>query len=104
VGAGGIRLPRRHRLQFADIFFNNCFKNGLLPVILPEEAGGRILFKECEATEGYQLTVDLEKLQVIRPNGEAFSFSVDNFRRHCLLNGNLDDIGPSTLQVASVQE
>ncbi|RZU46870.1 3-isopropylmalate/(R)-2-methylmalate dehydratase small subunit [Fluviicoccus keumensis] len=83
--------------SFADIFFNNCFKNGLLPVILPEDQVD-ILFKECEATEGYQLTVDLEKLQVIRPNGEAFSFSVDNFRRHCLLNG-LDDIG-LTLQVA----
>jgi 3-isopropylmalate/(R)-2-methylmalate dehydratase small subunit len=83
--------------SFADIFFNNCFKNGLLPVILPEEQVD-ILFKECEATEGYQLTVDLEKLQVIRPNGEAFSFTVDNFRRHCLLNG-LDDIG-LTLQAA----
>ncbi len=83
--------------SFADIFFNNCFKNGLLPVILPEEQVD-ILFKECEANEGYQLTVDLEKLQVIRPNGEAFSFSVDNFRRHCLLNG-LDDIG-LTLQAA----
>ena len=83
--------------SFADIFFNNCFKNGLLPVILPEEQVD-ILFKECAATEGYQLTVDLEKLQVIRPNGEAFSFSVDNFRRHCLLNG-LDDIG-LTLQAA----
>jgi 3-isopropylmalate/(R)-2-methylmalate dehydratase small subunit len=83
--------------SFADIFFNNCFKNGLLPVILPEEQVD-ILFKECEATEGYQLSVDLEKLQVIRPNGEAFSFSVDNFRRHCLLNG-LDDIG-LTLQAA----
>ena len=83
--------------SFADIFFNNCFKNGLLPVILPEEQVD-ILFQECAATEGYQLTVNLEKLQVIRPNGEAFSFSVDNFRRHCLLNG-LDDIG-LTLQVA----
>ncbi|MDO8330215.1 MAG: 3-isopropylmalate dehydratase small subunit [Fluviicoccus sp.] len=83
--------------SFADIFFNNCFKNGLLPVILPEEQVD-ILFQECVATEGYQLTVDLEKLQVIRPNGEAFGFSVDNFRRHCLLNG-LDDIG-LTLQVA----
>ncbi len=83
--------------SFADIFFNNCFKNGLLPVILPEEQVD-ILFKECAATEGYQLTVDLEKLQVIRPNGEAFGFSVDNFRRHCLLNG-LDDIG-LTLQAA----
>lgn len=83
--------------SFADIFFNNCFKNGVLPVILTEDEVD-VLFKECEATEGYQLTVDLEKQQVIRPNGEAFSFSVDSFRRHCLLNG-LDDIG-LTLQDA----
>ncbi len=83
--------------SFADIFFNNCFKNGLLPVILSEEEVD-ILFKECEANEAYQLTVDLDKLQVIRPNSEAFSFSVDSFRRHCLLHG-LDDIG-LTLQDA----
>lgn len=83
--------------SFADIFFNNCFKNGLLPVVLSEEQVD-ILFKECEANEGYQLTVDLAKQQVIRPNGEAFSFEVDAFRRHCLLNG-LDDIG-LTLQAA----
>jgi 3-isopropylmalate/(R)-2-methylmalate dehydratase small subunit len=83
--------------SFADIFFNNCFKNGLLPVILSEEQVD-VLFKECEANEGYQLTVDLAKQQVIRPNGEAFSFEVDAFRRHCLLNG-LDDIG-LTLQAA----
>ncbi len=83
--------------SFADIFFNNCFKNGLLSVVLSEEQVD-ILFKECEANEGYQLTVDLAKQQVIRPNGEAFSFEVDAFRRHCLLNG-LDDIG-LTLQAA----
>ena len=83
--------------SFADIFFNNCFKNGVLPVILNEEEVD-VLFKECEANDGYQLTVDLEQLQVIRPNGEAFSFNVDSFRRHCLLNG-LDDIG-LTLQDA----
>jgi len=83
--------------SFADIFFNNCFKNGLLPVVLSEEQVD-VLFKECEANEGYQLTVDLEKQQVIRPNGETFSFEVDAFRRHCLLHG-LDDIG-LTLQAA----
>ena len=57
-----------------------------------------VLFAECEAAEGYQITVDLEHKKVIRPNGESFSFEVDDFRRHCLLNG-LDDIG-LTLQVA----
>lgn len=83
--------------SFADIFFNNCFKNGLLPVILPEEQVD-ILFRECEAEEGYGLTVDLVQKKVIRPTGEAFSFEVDDFRRHCLING-LDDIG-LTLEVA----
>lgn len=83
--------------SFADIFFNNCFKNGVLPVIL-KEAEVDVLFQECEANESYQITVDLEKKQVIRPHGEAFNFEVDDFRRHCLLNG-LDDIG-LTLNVA----
>lgn len=83
--------------SFADIFFNNCFKNGMLPVILKEEELD-VLFHECEATEGYRLVVDLDQKKVIRPNGEAFIFDVDDFRRHCLLNG-LDDIG-LTLQVA----
>jgi 3-isopropylmalate/(R)-2-methylmalate dehydratase small subunit len=83
--------------SFADIFYNNCFKNGLLPVVLSEEQMD-VLFAECQASEGYQLTVDLNKQQVIRPNGQSFDFEVDAFRRHCLLNG-LDDIG-LTLQVA----
>ena len=77
--------------SYADIFFNNCFKNGMLPVILSEAQVDQ-LFRECEAAEGYQITVDLEKQQVITPSGEAFGFEVDAFRRHCLLNG-LDDIG-----------
>jgi len=83
--------------SFADIFYNNCFKNGLLPIVLPEEQVDQ-LFKEVEATEGYQLTVDLERQVVVTPSGEEFAFEVDNFRKHCLLNG-LDDIG-LTLQNA----
>ena len=83
--------------SFADIFYNNCFKNGLLPVILTEEQVDS-LFKACEATPGYELTVDLEQQKVIRPDGESYPFSVDAFRRHCLLHG-LDDIG-LTLQDA----
>ena len=83
--------------SYADIFYNNSFKNGLLPIILDEAIVDR-LFKETAATEGYQLTVDLEKKQVVTPSGEAFAFDVDDFRRHCLLNG-LDDIG-LTLQDA----
>ncbi len=77
--------------SYADIFFNNCFKNGMLPVILSEAQVDQ-LFRECEANVGYQLTVDLESRQVVTPSGEAFGFEVDDFRRHCLLNG-LDDIG-----------
>ncbi|MDN6318641.1 MAG: 3-isopropylmalate dehydratase small subunit [Marinobacter sp.] len=77
--------------SFADIFYNNCFKNGLLPVVLEENVMEQ-LFQEAEAVEGYQLTVDLEAKTVVTPSGESFGFNVDNFRRHCLLNG-LDDIG-----------
>ena len=84
--------------SFADIFYNNCFKNGLLPIVLTEEQVDQ-LFREMYAAEGYQLTVDLQQQLVITPKGEKFSFEVDAFRKHCLLNG-LDDIG-LTLQHAS---
>lgn len=77
--------------SFADIFYNNCFKNGMLPVILSEKDVDE-LFKECFANTGYQLTVDLENQKVISPSGKEYSFEVDAFRKHCLLNG-LDDIG-----------
>lgn len=77
--------------SFADIFFNNSFKNGMLPVILSEDIVEQ-LFQECFANEGYQLTVDLENQKVITPSGQEFAFEVDAFRKHCLLNG-LDDIG-----------
>ena len=77
--------------SFADIFYNNCFKNGMLPVILSEKDVDE-LFKECFANTGYQLTVDLENQKVINPSGKEYSFEVDAFRKHCLLNG-LDDIG-----------
>ena len=83
--------------SFADIFYNNSFKNGLLPIILADEDLDE-LFAQCEATEGYQLTVDLEAQVVTRPDGKQYPFEVDAFRKHCLLNG-LDDIG-LTLQDA----
>lgn len=83
--------------SFADIFFNNSFKNGLLPIILKDEEVDE-LFAQCEATEGYQLTVDLAAQTVTRPDGVQYRFEVDAFRKHCLLNG-LDDIG-LTLQDA----
>lgn len=77
--------------SFADIFFNNSFKNGLLPIILKEEEVD-VLFQQAEANVGYQLTVDLAAQTVTRPDGVQYSFEVDAFRKHCLLNG-LDDIG-----------
>ncbi|MEZ5451283.1 MAG: 3-isopropylmalate dehydratase small subunit [Thiothrix sp.] len=83
--------------SYADIFFNNSFKNGLLPITLSAESVDQ-LFRETEAQEGYQLTIDLEQQQVITPTGDTFAFSIDEFRRYCLLNG-LDDIG-LTLQHA----
>ncbi|SDS41280.1 3-isopropylmalate dehydratase, small subunit [Halopseudomonas litoralis] len=83
--------------SFADIFFNNSFKNGLLPIVLAEEDIDA-LFAQAAAEEGYQLTVDLEAQAVIRPDGKSYSFDIDAFRKHCLLEG-LDDIG-LTLQDA----
>lgn len=77
--------------SFADIFFNNCFKNGILPITLSHEQVDD-LFKQVEANEGYQLTVDLENQLIFTPEKEQIPFEVDSFRRHCLLNG-LDDIG-----------
>ncbi|MDO6513211.1 MULTISPECIES: 3-isopropylmalate dehydratase small subunit [unclassified Neptuniibacter] len=83
--------------SFAEIFYNNCFKNGLLPIVLSDEQVDQ-LFTEVEATEGYQLTINLEKQVVVTPSGEEIAFDIDGFRKHCLLNG-LDDIG-LTLQHA----
>ena len=76
--------------SFADIFYNNCFKNGILPVELPADVVDR-LFQQMYATEGYQLKVDLERQVIETPAGEEIGFEVDAFRKHCLLNG-LDDI------------
>ncbi len=77
--------------SFADIFFNNCFKNGILPIVLNEEIV-ESLFAETFANEGFELTVDLENKVVIKPDGTEYEFEVDEFRQHCLLNG-LDEIG-----------
>ncbi|HYG31517.1 MAG TPA: 3-isopropylmalate dehydratase small subunit [Methylophilaceae bacterium] len=87
--------------SFADIFYNNCFKNGILPVML-DAAIVDDLFKAVEATPGYQLTVDLQAQQVITPNDQAYSFEVDAFRKHCLLNG-LDDIGLTLQHVDEIK-
>jgi 3-isopropylmalate/(R)-2-methylmalate dehydratase small subunit len=77
--------------SFADIFFNNSFKNGLLPIVLPEATVSK-LFDQLYAFPGYELTIDLDKQVVTTPQGEAIPFDVQPFRRYCLLNG-LDDIG-----------
>ena len=77
--------------SFADIFFNNCFKNGVLPIVLPAEEVDE-LFRQCEASEGYQLKVDLAAQTVTRPDGKVIAFDVDAFRKECMLNG-WDDIG-----------
>lgn len=87
--------------SFADIFFNNSFKNGLLPIILPE-AQVQMLFEEVEATPAYQLTVDLKQQCIQTPKGQHLPFTVDPFRRDCLLNG-LDDIGLTLRQSATIQ-
>ncbi len=77
--------------SFADIFYNNCFKNGLLPVVLPAETVDR-LFREVEAREGYRLTVDVGEQTLTTPDGEVIPFELDPFRKRCLMEG-LDDIG-----------
>ncbi len=77
--------------SYADIFFNNSFKNGLLPIVLTESQVER-LFNEALAFPGYQLTIDLERQAVVKPDGEELPFEVQGFRKYCLLNG-LDDIG-----------
>lgn len=77
--------------SFADIFYNNCFKNGILPIELDDATVER-LFQMTEAQEGFSVSVDLESQTINLPNGETIGFEVDAFRKHCLLNG-LDDIG-----------
>ncbi|MDH2916665.1 MAG: 3-isopropylmalate dehydratase small subunit [Gallionella sp.] len=77
--------------SFADIFFNNCFKNGLLPIKLAADKVDA-LFKAVDAKNGYALVVDLVQQTLTTPDGAVYKFEVDEFRKHCLLNG-LDDIG-----------
>lgn len=88
--------------SFADIFYNNCFKNGLLPIVLASDVVDQ-LFNEVQASEGYQLTVDLEAQVVRTASGESFAFEVDGFRKRCLLNG-LDDIGLTLQDADKIKE
>ena len=88
--------------SFADIFFNNCFKNGILPIVLDHDTVD-LLFKETEANEGYKLDINLEQQTITRPNGEVINFDVESDRKHSLLNG-LDDIGITLQQEAAITE
>jgi 3-isopropylmalate/(R)-2-methylmalate dehydratase small subunit len=87
--------------SYADIFFNNCFKNGILPIALDS---GKVdqLFTDVEANEGYQLAIDLEAQTITTPDGEVFHFEIDAFRKHCLING-LDDIGLTMQHVDEIR-
>lgn len=87
--------------SYADIFYNNSFKNGLLPIVLESDTVDR-LFKENASTPGYRLTVDLATQSVMTPSGERFGFEIDGFRKHCLLNG-LDDIGLTLQHVDEIR-
>ena len=87
--------------SYADIFFNNCFKNGLLPIVLPEAKVDR-LFNEIAAFPGYKLTIDLPRQRVVRPDGEEWEFEVDSFRKDCLVNG-WDDIGLTLLHADEIR-
>ena len=86
--------------SFADIFFNNCFKNGILPIVLPK-AQVDVLMKDAEKGSNARIEVDLEAQTVTTSDGETFSFEVDAFKKHCLLNG-LDDIGLTMEKAASI--
>ena len=87
--------------SYADIFFNNCFKNGILPIVLDAQAVDD-LFQAVAVNEGYQLTVDLEAQTITTPEGESLAFEVEEFRKHCLLNG-LDDIGLTLQHVDDIR-
>jgi 3-isopropylmalate/(R)-2-methylmalate dehydratase small subunit len=88
--------------SFADIFFNNCFKNGLLPIVLPKPEMDA-LFGLTEHSPGYRLTIDLPAQLVVRPDGHAISFAVDAFRKECMLNG-WDDIGLTLRHAEKIRE
>ena len=86
--------------SFADIFYNNCFKNGILPIVLPQEQVD-LLMDDAERGSNAVVTVDLENMTISGPDGGQIGFELDPFRRHCLLNG-LDDIGLTMEKVASI--
>ncbi|MPL60948.1 3-isopropylmalate dehydratase small subunit [Rhodobacter sp. 140A] len=86
--------------SFADIFFNNCFKNGMLPIVLPQEQVD-LLMKDAEKGSNARMTVDLEAQEITTSDGVVIPFEIDPFKKHCLLNG-LDDIGLTLEKVAAI--
>jgi 3-isopropylmalate/(R)-2-methylmalate dehydratase small subunit len=86
---------------FADIFYNNCFKNGILPIVLPQEIVDHLM-EDAQNGANATLTVDLENQTITRPDGQTVAFEVDAFRKHCLLNG-LDDIGLTMEKSAAIE-
>ncbi|MEY8840613.1 3-isopropylmalate dehydratase small subunit [Cribrihabitans sp. XS_ASV171] len=87
--------------SFADIFFNNCFKNGILPIVQPQEVVDALM-ADAEKGENARMTIDLEAQEITTSDGEVYPFEVDSFRKHCLLNG-LDDIGLTLEKAASIE-
>jgi len=87
--------------SFADIFYNNCFKNGILPIVLPQDQVD-LLMNDAENGANSTLTVDLDSQTITRPDGSTVPFEVDAFRKHCLLNG-LDDIGLTLEKAAAIE-
>ena len=85
---------------FADIFYNNCFKNGILPITLPQDQVDRLM-KDAEKGANARMTVDLEAQTITTSDGDVFTFEVDSFKKHCLMNG-LDDIGLTMERVADI--
>ena len=88
--------------SFADIFYNNCFKNGLLPIALPQETVDQLM-EDAKKGGNAVLTIDLDKQTISRPDGEVVHFDIDPFRKHCLLNG-LDDIGLTEQKNAAISD
>lgn len=86
--------------SFADIFFNNCFKNGILPIVMPKDVVD-LLMQDAEKGENARMTVDLEAQTVTTSDGDVYPFEVDSFKKHCLLEG-LDDIGQTLGKVAAI--
>ena len=87
--------------SYADIFYNNCFKNGILPIVLPQEQID-VLMQVAEKGANARMSIDLETQTVTTSDGEVFNFEVDSFKKHCLMNG-LDDIGLTMEKVSSVE-